>query len=363
MSLPRSRDNHDSFEAVLGRRLELSGLANSSDCADAAVLAAYYDGAMEMRERVEWERHFATCARCQRSLAALARSSGEPRGAEQAGFSNVWRWLWRATPIALAATAAIVVFVIIAPQRSRLRNLRSEHLKNQPLAKAPSQRQRGTAVLDDALNQQLKGASSPAAPQFGNEHPPALSVPPNQFASQGPRAPLAKGVQPYAAGPVFSSERASSAAVGAAGTPGAGTAPGNGAGLAQLTRGGGPPTEIAGSSLPITVESPDRSRLWQIGPDQSILLYSPAHGWQRQNSSARFPLRSGSAPSDTVCWAVGNSGTILRTTDGQSWKTINSPTRGDLVSVAASSAMDAAVVAANGDKFKTTDGGVSWQPE
>jgi photosystem II stability/assembly factor-like uncharacterized protein len=144
---------------------------------------------------------------------------------------------------------------------------------------------------------------------------------------------------------------------------GAGAIRGRPAGLAQLMRGVGSADTLAPQSSPVVVESPDRSRLWQIGPDRSILRYTAGRGWEPQESGAGFPLVAGSAPSNTICWAVGNSGTILKTTDGERWKAISSPTATDLIGVAATSALDATITSAKGRKFVTTDGGLSWRPE
>src|SRR5713101_606862 len=108
MTLPRLLENKDSFEAILSRRLALSREPVS---ANAALIAAYCDGSLGTTQRIRWEHHFATCARCQQTLAAVARiSANEQQGSRDKVISADWSWIWRMAPIATAAATAVVAF-------------------------------------------------------------------------------------------------------------------------------------------------------------------------------------------------------------------------------------------------------------
>src|SRR5580692_5903440 len=84
----------------------------TAECADAESLAAYSDRSLSARERERLETHFADCARCQLLLADIARADESARIAKSAG-AVPWYRRWRVAIPALAAAAAILVFVSI----------------------------------------------------------------------------------------------------------------------------------------------------------------------------------------------------------------------------------------------------------
>jgi hypothetical protein len=347
--LPRLGENSDPFEAVLARRLGLSRQPGGKDCADTAIVAAYCDGAMPPDERTAWEQHFAACARCQQILAGVARISSEQRETEVLSFSHTWRRMWRVAPIAIAATAGAVAFVMV-----RTRPFRSSEFSSpQELAKMA-----GTPVQEEAADQLSGSAGGAELSRVSPNNQPTTVLP---LRAESLAAPMAS-----------TPPRAYS---------GAATDTAHAAALMQLMGGGPTPVATLPTAAPlamrgpvasseiaqaqasgVVVGSPDRSGLWRIGPDSSILHYSPERGWRPQESGTKARLVSGSAPSTTVCWAVGTAGTVLKTTDGDDWQTMNSPTTSDLVAVTASSALQATVISADGQRFATNDGGLSWQP-
>src|SRR5580704_2727943 len=84
----------------------------TAECADAESLAAYSDRSLSAGERERLEAHFADCARCQILLADIARADESARIANSAG-AVPWYRRWRLAIPALAAAAAVLVFVSI----------------------------------------------------------------------------------------------------------------------------------------------------------------------------------------------------------------------------------------------------------
>lgn len=112
-----------------------------------------------------------------------------------------------------------------------------------------------------------------------------------------------------------------------------------------------------------SISSPDRSTIWIVGKNGTIVLRDARGNTRTQRSGVTTDLNAGAALSAQVCWVVGRSGTIVRTVDGEHWELVPSPTRDNLVGVAAQSADDAIVRAAGGQNFATSDGGASWHPQ
>src|SRR5271168_4231857 len=80
------------------------------ECADAESLAAYSERSLPAPERERLETHFADCMRCQLLLADIARADESAREAE-ASSEVPWYRRWRIAIPALAAVAAVIVFV------------------------------------------------------------------------------------------------------------------------------------------------------------------------------------------------------------------------------------------------------------
>ncbi len=392
MTLPRLPDNKDSFEAILSRRLALSREPADADCADAAMIAAYCDGSLGTSQRVHWEHHFATCARCQQMLAAVARiSANEQQGSRDKLIFARWSWTWRMAPIATAA--AIVAFVIVGTHAFRSaehsstptsavgRLLQSPSAplmaKGQPKAgtsefaserpapvEAPAA---GTAGLGGAYEAAENGVPPEATPRHRARHAGESATPSPENAIGS----LASSRQPgvvagsVAVGPPPIQMPASSAtpiATNQFETRPPGSLPAQKAGAPAMRAVKREPSYAAGHPSGVVVESPDRSSMWALGPHGSIQHYAAGRGWQAQKSGTQASLTAGSAPSDTTCWAVGAAGTILKTTDGEAWQAINSPTTADLIAIAANSGLDAMITSTSGQQFVTSDGGRNWQP-
>ena len=104
--------NSEPLDAILRRAMRSQPGPATPECADAESLAAYSDRSLSARERERLETHFADCARCQILLADIARADESARIAKSAG-EVPWYRRWRIAIPALAAAAAVLVFISI----------------------------------------------------------------------------------------------------------------------------------------------------------------------------------------------------------------------------------------------------------
>ncbi len=112
------------------------------------------------------------------------------------------------------------------------------------------------------------------------------------------------------------------------------------------------------------IVSPDKKRVWRVGPAGRIEISGDAgRTWKPQSSGVTADLLTGSAPSEKVCWIAGKNGTLLLTTNsGRNWKQIASPIAEDIGGVRALDARDASIWDLSGNKrFETGDGGLTWK--
>jgi VWA domain-containing protein len=90
-------NGNDRFDALLARGLALSTSESAHGCPDPDVLAAFASRVLSAQEYGRWESHVASCAVCQRDLAALAR----------AGLSSLSEKRENAAAMASAAAAVL----------------------------------------------------------------------------------------------------------------------------------------------------------------------------------------------------------------------------------------------------------------
>ncbi len=117
--------NNEPLDAILRRAMRDRPGPATPECADAESLAAYSDKSIAAAERERLESHFADCMRCQVLLADIARAEESGRIAESASARMPWYRRWRIAIPALAAVAAVVVFISIrrpANDESRTRS-------------------------------------------------------------------------------------------------------------------------------------------------------------------------------------------------------------------------------------------------
>ena len=397
--------NNDPLDAVLRRAMRDRPGPATPECADAESIAAYSDRSLAAAERERLETHFADCMRCQLMLADIARADESARVAKAA--SEVpWYRRWRIAIPALAAVAAVLVFVAIRrPANQEQRDQLVAMAKNEApssavVAQAPALAPSVPAAapsapalvsselaMNDARRQALMSREAPQmnramrapAPVVAPESPATepASPPPAQASNEiamdeaktktgaGPRAETMGAFSAQTAHKqALASGAASMTAQSGAAAPNA-PAPrsfsmAERGDFATRTVGGAP----GGPEVPVTIVSPDRSVTWIVGQNGMVRRRDAnSPGLKVQNSGVSTDLVAGSAPSATVCWIVGRSGTIIRTTDGEHWELIAAPGADNLTGVSASSARDAIVTTAGGQSFATSDGGASWHPQ
>jgi hypothetical protein len=400
--------NNEPLDAILRSAMRDRPGPATPECADAESLAAYGDRSLPASERERLEVHFADCMRCQLMLADIARAEESARDASAA--SEVpWYRRWQIAIPALAAVAAVLVFIAIrrpANEESRRDQLvamaKNEAPRNAVLAPAPAfapsvpaAAPPSPAVVSSelAMNEAHRQALvSREAPQMYREVPaPAPAVAPAVPAVAPGSPPPAQASAPAAsasneiamneakteAAPhaetmgAFSSQtlHRQAAAPGAAAMPAqagaaAENAPATGS-YSMAERGDFTTRAVGGASggaeVLVTIVSPDRSVTWIVGQNGMVRRRDADNPRLKvQHSGVSTDLIAGSAPSATVCWIVGRSGTIIRTTDGEHWELITAPSADNLTGVSASSVRDATITTAGGQSFATSDGGASW---
>jgi len=377
--------NSEPLDAILRRAMRSQPGPATAECADAESLAAYSDRSLSARERERLETHFADCARCQMLLADIARADESARIAKSAG-AVPWYRRWRLAIPALAAAAAILVFISIqrpanvAPPNDQIVAMAQHEapatklaakqalLPAPALAAAPSAPVSVAAAAPSneiAMNEQ-KAESAPRAQAMRPGAPRALKGSVEAFGvgglmARGAPAAKVEAQAPATMTPESVAERASSAdslsrgavvaaapqttarsaGVGAmAEAPAAATntrAFGAGSGgIVAATRGGGAVGAGAGAVAGAAV------------------VASPS------DASASATLVTISAPDQSVSWIAGKNGMILRRDADGSTHPQHSGASTDLVAGAAPSATVCWVVGRSGTIVRTTDGGEHW---
>jgi len=380
--------NSEPLDAILRRAMRAQPGPATPECADAESLAAYSDRSLSARERERLETHFADCARCQLLLADIARADESARQAKLAG-AVPWYRRWRLAIPALAAAAAVLVFISIrrpanvAPPNDQIVAMAQHEApaanvaaKQPPLpapvpAAAPSAPISVSAAAPSneiAMNEQ-KAEAAPRAKEirpgasralkgsveaFGAGAFMARAAPPANLAAQPPATttPESVAAQGYSADSVSREAvvaaapqtTARSAAVGGMlAEPAAATntrafgALGTGSGaIVATTRGGGAVGAVAGAAVGTTVAT------------------SPS------DASASATLVTISAPDQSVSWIAGKNGMILRRDADRRTHPQHSGASTDLIAGAAPSTTVCWIVGRSGTIVRTTDGGEHW---
>jgi hypothetical protein len=348
--------NNDPLDAILRHAMRAQPGPATPECADAESLAAYSDRTLAAPDRERLETHFADCMRCQLILADVARADESARLAKAASVIP-WYRRWAIAIPALAAVAAVLVFVSIRPPAN-------EHPENDQLV---AMAKREAPAMD------LAARESAPAPAVVLGSPPPAQAPrvapsaPNEIAlneEKSDKAPRAEAMNAEAPRELHKQVAASAAGAMAAQAgapervvPAAPLADSRGFVARSLSARSSASLEILASIAP-----PDRSVNWIAGKNGMLQRRDPDGAMHVQRSGVSTDLLAGSAPSATVCWIVGRSGTIIRTNDGDHWQLITSPTTDNLTAVSADNANDATITTADHRMFATSDGGASWHP-
>ena len=155
--------NKEPLDAILRRTMRAQPGPPTPECADAESLAAYSDRSIGAAERERLETHFADCMRCQVLLADIARAGESARGV-QAASEVPWYQRWRIAIPALAAVAAVVVF--IAMRRPVNEESQSPEVIAMAKREAPSLPMPDMAPAPAAP---IAAPAAPAAPPESNE--------------------------------------------------------------------------------------------------------------------------------------------------------------------------------------------------
>ena len=356
--------NNEPLDAILRRAMRAQPGPATPECADAESLAAYSDQSIAAPERERLEAHFADCMRCQVMLADIARADESARGVTAAS-AVPWYRRWRIAIPALAAVAAVLVFIAIRhpvneePPRDQIAAIEKREAPAMELAeRAPAP----PAQLVTPASPAAEAASAPAPPPSNevamNERKPAAS-----FHAESTDGAGLHRMQTSAAA---SGGRAMFAQSGAAASN-SGEHPLAGAAVSAPAAGGiavdSSEQAVPAAPMLVTIYPPDRSVSWIVGKNGLVERRDADGATRTQRSGVSTDLVAGASPSARVCWVVGRSGTIIRATDGEHWERIGAPTTENLTAVSASSAHDVAITTASGQSFTTSDGGVTWRQQ
>jgi hypothetical protein len=338
--------NSEPIDAILRGAMRAEPGPETPECADAESLAAYSERSLAAAHRERLEAHFADCMRCQMLLAEIARADESARGA-QAANAVPWYRRWRIAIPAIAAVAAVLVFVAI--RRPANEEQRSAQLVAMARKEAPAMQLTERAVVPEAPAP-VTAAAAPASAAAAAA-PASGMVAMNEAKTEAaPRAEMMSG------GTVLHHMAEAAPAPGArAMTAQAGAAP---MAAARAYGGAAVGESAAGTEVLIT-----GSVTWIVGQNGMVQRRDPDGTIHILHSGVSTDLVAASAPSATVCWIVGRSGTIIRTTDGEHWEHIRGPSTDNLTRVSASSAKYASITTAGGRSFMTLDGGASWHPQ
>jgi Putative zinc-finger len=315
--------------------------ASPPGCIDTETLAAWSEGTLSARDRAAVESHASSCARCQASLAAMARTAPVVPARRWWQTSNLG-WM---VPLATAALAVVV--------RINIPEKRLEQTAAPTRAEEPASRPSESSPAAPA-------ASSPAStpPTAPDDRPAESKDAKRARAASAPRKTVAPESEARTderrATDATKSAAAPSRAESVNATPNSMRetviAPASARAMAKV------------SAVPTEVVSPNQNVRWRI-PVVGVVERSTDGGtnWQRQSIGVPVMLTAGAAPSPAICWLVGPGGVILLSTDGRTWRRIPFPEAIDLASVRASDEMNATVTAADGRTFITTDGGSTWR--
>lgn len=188
----RARLREEALARRMGEALDRISVTGARECPDAALIAAYYERALQPEELEQWEGHFAGCSRCRKILAVLAASIDAPlaetevarlgelvavarpaSGVPPVRPSKViksnrfdWRTRWLAPALGVAAVLS-VWFALRAPWRASVQGPSDTLITQAPKVEPPLAQGRNASGLDQASGVESKKEpeSSAAAPQ------------------------------------------------------------------------------------------------------------------------------------------------------------------------------------------------------
>jgi hypothetical protein len=399
----------------LGNLLDRMPAKSESACPDAEILAAYYERSLQPDEIAQWEGHFASCARCRKSLAAIAAaveapilageatsSTGDATTAAVAGSATRttkpapprrfdWRVRWLAPALGMAAV--LVVWFAMRPPLGTLKtNSPQTYIAQAP--KSDLQPIPGQAVPDVSLTTpDLKSQKDSVPGHRARENSPArpqakISRAPNDVNATGAKkqepAPLNEVAQNGSGGDISRGIPSPSPQA-----PPAAPVPSRQAPTAGATAGGVAALGSTSQTVVVTEEAPlvtTKSVTPQAGAaadqvsrdDKTTAPEGAAGNQAAARSPAIAPLNGRNfpalslqkapgkmdvqlkPPTGTVFWRAGAGGIIERSADaGSTWVGQTSPSQQDWLAGAAVSDRVGWLVGRKAAIARTTDG-VTW---
>ncbi len=400
--------------ALAGEAGGASGALPGGPCPDAEILAAFYERSLEVSEMSHWRAHFATCRRCQLSLAALAASDPRPlteKEVEQLGrlvadatvprlageppvraTPRKVKWPWFLDPRALApmaAAAALVAAIGFSIRTQRVgKPLESQNQNLPQSAIVAENRAAPAAPAPQILPPQPAESRGAASSASKKTSPSQVAVPPtaaDKYAagitaqreqlrseSESPAAAPPPRAEPAAtpppavltAAPPLPPESAPAEATDRAAAE-SGAAPTGSGGAVAENAAGGP----AAPAAPAPAEG--RAASSHIRRENGTFLKenseAPAVAAEGKLVAGNAPgYFSATSPDGQTQWRFGRRGLIEHTTNAsasaadQIWTRQKSPLRVDLLAGSAPSATACWIVGRTGAILRTTDG-AAWQ--
>ncbi|MBZ5661484.1 MAG: hypothetical protein LAO08_13845 [Acidobacteriia bacterium] len=403
----RGRLRDEALARRMGEALDRISASGAGECPDAAILATYYERALQPEEMEQWEGHFAGCPRCRKIMAVLAASIDTPLAdAEVARLGELvavaarpasgpaplpakvikstqfdWRARWLAPALGVAAVLA-VWFAMRAPWH-KPGQVPSETLVAQaPKSEPPLEQERNTRGLDQVSGVESKKAPGTSAAtsqdRISETTAPASPAPESTATNSdvGRKSPNQLKAKVATPEMLSKNEKENPAgvarAVGGAIPPAAAPSPPPvAAPQRQAANGEQPATALNAEAMS---NSPARDKQAVGGVAGAGVESAPrpaadmAKGAQKAQS---FSMATGAAsagfiqvqaPSGKILWRAGAGGRIQQSADGgRTWIMQASPSPQEWLATAAISDTVCWLVGRNGSIARTTDG-EHWLP-
>ena len=414
----RNARNEKALERILpGALAEDAAAVNAAACPDAEILAAFYERSLAPAEATHWRAHFATCRRCQLSLAALAASDPSPLAEKEverlgelvadatapraAGESPLRakppkiKWPWFLDPRALAPMAAAAAFVAavgltIHTHRSAMQLQSQNGISQQTAIVAENRLAPAPPALQMPASPEVSRAAAPAEPGMPSRSRAAVAAPTDRDhlpdtgalmklsppVAAAPPPAAAQAAPPPAPAPEEATDRATaengaapggnSEAAGGAAAPPPESVPAEAPSASANAPASGTPAPTAPASAPAEVHAASSHVRREEGVFYNKNAEAPAAVTETVTVTGATGYFTATAPDGQTGWRFGLHGLIERITNAnaaaadQKWTREKSPLHVDLLAGSAPSGTVCWIVGRAGAILRTTDG-AKWQ--
>jgi len=374
---------------ALRRALHKGDQAAGPHCADAEILAAYYERSLDSRETSHWEAHFSNCAHCRSTLAALAAtepgdtfaplSAGVKSplpGRVRTGAAWIWNWRWLA-PVG-AAAAALAVWVALRPLPPRIQApmatteqqvAREAASRSGDLA-APAATAQAPSQPAPREEKEVRAASDSRAKKSPGQATDTVAFAPQKAPQEGRsamRSEADKEAQQFLAKPAAAHQAVrAEVAENRAARDAAALAPERAdekkqqvvAAQAEVPPKAESTVRVAeGAQVLTTPDGPAGTRATGL-TEMRLRAAQPAALSALERRSAEFIVAT---PDRKALWRVKPGGSIeLSRDDGKTWQVLENPVKIDFAAGSAPSEKVCWLAGAAGTVLRTTDG-VKWE--